>query len=69
MGHHYGIALDARGLKYDKLYVQSTVHTKGDEASTSYNTNRLDVDSVVKKIMGTDYVKEELEGRLHAVEA
>ena len=30
---------------------------------------RLDVDGVVKKIMGTDYVKEELEGRPHAVEA
>jgi UDP-glucose 4-epimerase len=27
------------------------------------------VDGVVKKIMGTDYVREELEGRPHAVEA
>lgn len=27
------------------------------------------LDGVVKKIMGTDYVKEELEGRPHAVEA
>lgn len=40
-----------------------------DEAYTSYNTNRLDVDGVVKKIMSTDYVKEELEGKPHAVEA
>ena len=46
-----------------------TVHTEGDEAYTSHNTTRLDVDGVVKKIMGTDYVKEELEGRPHAVEA
>ena len=69
MGHYYRIAPDARGLNYDKFYVQGTVHTEGDEAYTSHNTNRLDVDGVVKKIMGTDYVKEELEGRPHAVEA
>ena len=69
MGHYYRIMPDARGLNYDKFYVQGTVHTEGDEAYTSHNTNRLDVDGVVKKIMGTDYVKEELEGRPHAVEA
>lgn len=56
-------------MNYDKFYVKGTVHTEGDEAYTSHNTNRLDVDGVVKKIMGTDYVKEELEGRPHAVEA
>ena len=54
---------------YDKFYVQGSVHTEGDEAYTSHNTNRLDVDGVVRKIMDTDYVKEELEGRPHAVEA
>jgi len=69
MGHYYRIAPDARGLNYDKFYVQGTVHTEGDEAYTSHNTHRLDIDGVVKKIMGTDYVKEELEGRPHAVEA
>lgn len=69
MGHYYRIAPDARGLNYDKFYVQGTVHTQGDEAYTSHNTNRLDVDGVVKKIMGTDYVREELEGRPHTVEA
>lgn len=69
MGHYYRIAPDARGLNYDKFYVEGTVTTEGDEAYTSHNTNRLDVDGVVKKIMETDYVKEELEGRPHAVEA
>ena len=69
MGHYYRIAPDARGLNYDKFYVQGTVTTEGDEAYTSHNTNRLDVDGVVKKIMETDYVKEEVEGRPHSVEA
>ena len=69
MGHYFRIAPDARGLNYDKFYVEGTVHTEGDEAYTSHNTNRLDIDGVVQKILTTDYVKEELEGRPHLVEA
>ena len=61
MDHYYRIAPDTRGLNYDKFYVEGTVHTEGDEAYTSHNTNRLDVDGVVKKkIMGKDYVKGEI---------
>ena len=69
MGHYFRIAPDARGLNYDKFYVEGQVTTQSDEAYTSHNTNRLDVDGVVAKIMTTDYVKEELEGRPHIVEA
>ncbi len=69
MGNYFRIAPDGRGLNYDQFYVEGHVLTEGDEAYTSHNTNRLDVDGVVKKIMTTDYVKEELEGRPHIVEA
>lgn len=69
MGNYFRISPDARGLNYDKFYVEGTVQTEGEESYTSHNTNRLDVDGVVKKIMTTDYVKEELEGRPHLVEA
>lgn len=69
MGKYFRISPDARGLNYDKFYVEGTVATEGDEAYTSHNTIRLDVDGVVHKIMTTDYVKEELEGKPHAVEA
>ena len=69
MGRYFRIAPDARGLNYDKFYVEGQVMTEGDEAYTSHNTNLLDVDGVVNKIMTTDYVKEELEGRPHAIEA
>lgn len=69
MGDYFRIAPDGRSLNYDKFYVEGDVVTEGDEAYTSHNTNRLDVDGVVAKIMTTDYVKEELEGRPHAVEA
>lgn len=69
MGDYFRIAPDGRGLNYDKFYVDGDVLTESDEAYTSHNTNLLDVDGVVEKIMTTDYVKEELEGRPHAVEA
>ena len=69
MGKYFRIAPDGRSLNYDKFYVEGNVLTESDEAYTSHNTNRLDVDGVVKKIMTTDYVKEELEGRPHIVEA
>ncbi len=69
MGNYFRIAPDGRSLNYDKFYVEGNVLTEGDEAYTSHNTNRLDVNGVVAKIMSTDYVKEELEGRPHTVEA
>ncbi len=69
MGRYFRISPDARGLNYDKFYVQGTVRTEGDEAYTSHNTTRLDVDGVAAKILSTDYVREELEGRPHLVEA
>jgi UDP-glucose 4-epimerase len=69
MGNYFRIAPDGRSLNYDQFHVEGNVMTQSDEAYTSHNTTRLDVDGVVKKIMATDYVKEELEGRPHAVEA
>ena len=68
MGQYFRISPDARGLNYDKFYVEGTVQTQAKEAYTSHNTNRLDVDGVVAKLMTTDYVKEELESRPHLVE-
>ncbi len=69
MGRYYRILPDTRGLNYDKFYVEGTVTTEQDEAYTSHNTIRLDIDGVVRKIMETDYVKEELNGKSHIVEA
>ena len=69
MSRFFRIRQDARGLEYDKYYIEGTVTTEADEAYTSHNTTRLDVDGVVRKLLGTDYVKEELEGRPHIVEA
>ena len=65
MGRYFRISPDARGLNYDKFYVEGRVTTEGDEAYTSHNTTRLDVEGTVKKLLTTDYVREELDGIRH----
>ena len=60
MGDYYRVVADARDLNYDKFYVQGEVHTAADEAYTSHNTVRLDVEGTVKKLLTTSYVQEEL---------
>lgn len=61
MGKYFRVAADNRDLNYDKYFVKGQVQTEAEEAYTSHNTNLLDVDGVVEKIMTTDYVREALE--------
>ena len=60
MGQYFRVATDSRDLNYDKFVVKGQVKTMADEAYTSHNTNRLDVEGTVKKILTTDYVQTEL---------
>ena len=60
MGQYFRVAADNRNLNYDKYFVKGQVMTEAEESYTSHNTTLLDVDGVVKKILTTDYVKEEL---------
>ena len=60
MGKYFRVVADNRDLNYDKYVVKGQVHTMADESYTSHNTNRLDVEDTVKKILTTDYVKEAL---------
>lgn len=62
MGDYYRVAADSRDLNYDKFVVQGDVKTMADEAYTSHNTKRLDVQGTVYKLLTTDYVKNALNG-------
>ena len=62
MGQYFRVAADNRDLNYDKFVVRGEVHTMSEEAYTSHNTNRLDVEGTVKKIMTTEYVQNALAG-------
>ena len=65
MSNYFRVAADSRDLNYDKFVVQGQVQTQADEAYTSHNTTRLDVEGTVKKLLTTDYVNEELKGIRH----
>ncbi len=62
MGKYYRVSADNRDLNYDKYFVSGQVSTEADEAYTSHNTKRLDVDETVEKIMTADYVQDQLKG-------
>ncbi len=62
MGDYYRVLPDNRDLNYDKFFVKGHVDGMAQEAYTSHNTKRLDVDGVVKKILTTDYVQNALNG-------
>ena len=66
MGNYFRVHADNRDLNYDKFFVKGQVITQADESYTSHNTVRLDVEGVVKKILTTDYVQEELKGIRHS---
>lgn len=57
MGDYYRVLPDGRDLNYDKFFIEGQVHTMANEAYTSHNTKRLDVEETVKKILATDYVR------------
>ncbi len=60
MGQYYRIAADSRDLNYDKFLVNGNVKSQADVEYTSSNTHLLDVDGTVEKIMGTEYIQDEL---------
>lgn len=61
MGDYFRVSADNRDLNYDKYFVNGQVKTMADESYTSHNTKRLDIDGIVKKLLTTDHVKEQLE--------
>ena len=65
MGKYYRVAADSRDLNYDKFIVEGQVQTMADESYTSHNTNRLDVEGTIKKILTTDYVNDALKAWKH----
>lgn len=60
IGNYFRVSADNRDLNYDKYFIEGQVMTQVDEAYTSHNTVRLDVEGTVKKLLTTDYVKEAL---------
>ena len=66
MGNYYRVAPDGRDLNYDKFFIKGEVQTESNEAYTSHNTLRLDVEGTVKKLLTTEYVQNALNGIFEA---
>ncbi len=60
LGDYFRVSADGRDLNYDKYFVQGKVSTQSDESYTSHNTERLDVDGTVAKLLTNDYVQQAL---------
>ncbi len=60
MGNYFRVTPDVRSLNYDKYLATYGSKTEADESYTSHNTNRLDVEGTVKKILTTEYVNDQL---------
>lgn len=60
MGDYYRVSADNRDLNYDKYFTKGKVETEAEEAYTSHNTHRLDVEGTIKKLLTTDYVRDAL---------
>ncbi len=65
LGDYFRVSADNRDLNYDKFFIEGKVKTMADEAYTSHNTNRLNVEGTVNKILTADYVQEEIKGIRH----
>lgn len=59
MGDYYRVHADTRDLNYDKFFAEG-VQTMADESYTSDNTQRLNVEQTVEKILTTSYVQDAL---------
>ena len=62
MGKYFRVHADTRDLNYDKFFVKGEVRTMADEAYTSHNTKRLDLEGTIQKIQTAEYVQKMLKG-------
>ena len=61
MGDYFRVAADSRDLNYDKFVVKGEVATEASESYTSHNTNRLDLEGTIKKLMTVEYIESLIE--------
>lgn len=60
MGNYYRVSADNRDLNYDKYFINGHVQIESDQSYTSHNTRLLDMEGTIKKLLTTDYVREQL---------
>lgn len=61
LGEFYRVPCDKRGLNYDKFFVMGDVSRNTLTEFNSNNTKILDVEAVKKKLLGLQYISDELQ--------
>lgn len=60
MGDYYRIPADNRDLNYDKYLEDGSKQISSAEEYTSHNTEQLDVEGTIKKLLTVEYINQEL---------
>lgn len=63
LGGYYRVPADNRDLNYDKFFIEGDALNNNTLEYTSDNTTRLNIKEIIEKLMTTDYIIDELEGR------
>lgn len=61
LGEYFRIPADTRELNYDKYFTDGNSQISRVDDYNSSNTEQLTVDQMVEKLLGLDYIKEELQ--------
>jgi UDP-glucose 4-epimerase len=61
MGSFYRVPADKRDLNYDKYFVEGDYKLSSEDEYNSHNTERLNIEQIMERLMQLDYVKEQLE--------
>ena len=62
LGDYFCVPADSRDLNYEKFFVEGAEHPIVDEAYTSENAERLNIERTVEKLKATAYVRKLLAG-------
>lgn len=62
MGNYFRVSADRRDLNYAKYIDHGNASLSEIEEYTSHNTEQLDVDATIEKLLGVEYVRQELIG-------
>ncbi|TVY07212.1 polysaccharide biosynthesis protein [Paenibacillus cremeus] len=62
MGEFFRVPADQRDLNYDKYFIEGDKQLSGEQEYNSHNTELLNKDQIVKKLLKLDYIREELKG-------
>jgi UDP-N-acetylglucosamine 4,6-dehydratase len=60
MGGFYRVPVDKRELNYDKYFVEGNELLSISEEYNSHNTERLNIEQIKEKLLGLDYIQNEL---------